>query len=158
MVALATAVAMLDVFFIILIVPESLATDQKMTMKSLTLKQMNPFESLRGIVSDRKVLLMSLVAVLSYLPEAGQATCFFVYLTLVLNFSPMKVSIFICYRLYKRLAQNNSKSSSPQATAQNYLLASNPGPPPPSSGRLPTPGSSYLGHPCLPILPLDHFL
>ena len=97
MVALATTVAMLDVFFIILIVPESLATDQKMTMKSLTLKQMNPFESLRGIVSDRKVLLMSLVAVLSYLPEAGQATCFFVYLTLVLNFSPMKVGIFICY-------------------------------------------------------------
>ena len=38
---------------------------------------------------------MSMVAVLSYLPEAGQSTCFFVYLTLVLGFSPMMVGVFI---------------------------------------------------------------
>ena len=31
------------------------------------------------------------------MPEAGQSTCFFVYLTLVLGFSKMNVAIFICY-------------------------------------------------------------
>jgi len=96
-VILATLVALLDVFFIVIFVPESLLSEQKMAIKSLTFKQMNPFASLRGIWSDRKVLLMSMVAVLSYLPEAGQSTCFFVYLTLVLGFSPMMVGIFICY-------------------------------------------------------------
>jgi len=96
-VILATLVALLDVFFIVIFVPESLLSEQKMAIKSLTFKQMNPFASLRGIWSDRKVLLMSMVAVLSYLPEAGQSTCFFVYLTLVLGFSPMMVGVFICY-------------------------------------------------------------
>jgi len=96
-VILASLVGLLDVFFIVLFVPESLLSEQKMAIKSLTFKQMNPFASLRGIWSDRKVLLMSMVAVLSYLPEAGQSTCFFVYLTLVLGFSPMMVGVFICY-------------------------------------------------------------
>ena len=41
--------------------------------------------------------MISLVTFLSYLPEAGQSTCFFVYLTLVLGFSKMNVAIFICY-------------------------------------------------------------
>ena len=31
------------------------------------------------------MLVLSLVTFLSYLPEAGQSTCFFVYLTLVLG-------------------------------------------------------------------------
>merc|ERR1719348_310015 len=96
-VILASLVALLDVFFIVIFVPESLLSEQKMAIKSLTFQQMNPFASLRGIWSDRKVLLMSMVAVLSYLPEAGQSTCFFVYLTLVLGFSPMMVGVFICY-------------------------------------------------------------
>merc|ERR1712004_823006 len=96
-VILASLVALLDVFFIVIFVPESLMGEQKMAIKSLTFQQMNPFASLRGIWSDRRVLLMSMVAVLSYLPEAGQSTCFFVYLTLVLGFSPMMVGVFICY-------------------------------------------------------------
>merc|ERR1712004_476656 len=96
-VILASLVALLDVFFIVIFVPESLLSEQKMAIKSLTFQQMNPFASLRGIWSDRRVLLMSMVAVLSYLPEAGQSTCFFVYLTLVLGFSPMMVGVFICY-------------------------------------------------------------
>ena len=41
--------------------------------------------------------MISLVTFLSYLPEAGQSTCFFVYLTLVLGFSKMNVAIYICY-------------------------------------------------------------
>ena len=49
------------------------------------MRKVDPFSSLRGIWSDRSVLVMSLVSVLSYLPESGQSTCFFVYLTLVLG-------------------------------------------------------------------------
>jgi len=96
-VILATVVALLDVVFIILMVPESLPNSQKLGIKTLTFKKVDPFSSLRGIWSDKTVLVMSLVSVLSYLPEAGQSTCFFVYLTLVLGFSKLNVAIFICY-------------------------------------------------------------
>ena len=58
---------------------------------------MDPFTSLHKIWKDKTVLVISLVTFLSYLPEAGQSTCFFVYLTLVLGFSKMNVAIFICY-------------------------------------------------------------
>ena len=77
---------------------------------------MDPFSSLQQIWADKTVLVISLVTFLSYLPEAGQSTCFFVYLTLVLGkpsvlydktqltsimmiagFSKMNVAIFICY-------------------------------------------------------------
>ena len=58
---------------------------------------MDPFTSLSKIWKDKTVLVISLVTFLSYLPEAGQSTCFFVYLTLVLGFSKMNVAIFICY-------------------------------------------------------------
>ena len=100
-VILATVVALLDVAFIILVVPESLPSGEKLGIKTLTFKQVSgltlynscnylffqvdPFSSLRGIWSDRTVLVVCLVSVLSYLPEAGQSTCFFVYLTLVLG-------------------------------------------------------------------------
>ena len=47
--------------------------------------QVDPFSSLQHIMKDRTVLVISLVTFLSYLPEAGQSTCFFVYLTLVLG-------------------------------------------------------------------------
>jgi len=96
-VILATVVALLDVAFIILVVPESLPNGEKLGIKTLTFKQVDPFSSLRGIWSDRTVLVVCLVSVLSYLPEAGQSTCFFVYLTLVLGFSKMNVAMFICY-------------------------------------------------------------
>ena len=59
--------------------------------------QVDPFTSLHSIWKDKSVLVISLVTFLSYLPEAGQSTCFFVYLTLVLGFSKMNVAIFICY-------------------------------------------------------------
>merc|ERR1712242_30094 len=92
---LASLTALLDVIFILLIVPESLNT--KVNFKSLTFKQVDPFSSLQQIWKDKTVLIISLVTFLSYLPEAGQSTCFFVYLTLVLKFSKMNVAIFICY-------------------------------------------------------------
>lgn len=92
---LASLTALLDVAFILLLVPESL--DTKVNFKSLTFKQVDPFSSLQQIWADKTVLVISLVTFLSYLPEAGQSTCFFVYLTLVLGFSKINVAIFICY-------------------------------------------------------------
>jgi len=96
-VILATVVALLDVVFIILMVPESLPSSEKVNLDTLTFKKVDPFSSLRGIWTNKTVLTTSLVSALSYLPETGQATCFFVYLTLVLGFSKMNVAIFICY-------------------------------------------------------------
>jgi len=96
-VIVATLVAAADVLFILLLVPESLTNNCKLKFKSLTFKQVvDPFTSLSKIWKDKTVLI-SLVTFLSYLPEAGQSTCFFVYLTLVLGFSKMNVAIFICY-------------------------------------------------------------
>ena len=39
--------------------------------------------------------MISLVTFLSYLPEAGQYSCFFVYLRLVMGFSKEMVAMFI---------------------------------------------------------------
>lgn len=36
-----------------------------------------------------------MAVLLSYLPEAGQYSCFFVYLQLVIGFSPDEVALFI---------------------------------------------------------------
>ena len=41
---LASLVALLDVFFIVLFVPESLLSEQKMAIKSLTFKQVKHFQ------------------------------------------------------------------------------------------------------------------
>ena len=46
-VILATVVALLDVIFIILVVPESLPTDQKLRPKTLTFKQVGQWGGLR---------------------------------------------------------------------------------------------------------------
>jgi len=93
----ASLVALADVMFILIFVPESLDKMNKTKFKALTFKQVDPFSSLQHIMKDRTVLVISLVTFLSYLPEAGQSTCFFVYLTLVLGVSKMNVAIFICY-------------------------------------------------------------
>ena len=55
--------------------------------------KVDPFSSLQQIWADKTVLVISLVTFLSYLPEAGQATCFFVYLTLVLGESDPRCMI-----------------------------------------------------------------
>ena len=59
--------------------------DYPVIMFSCPHLQVDPFTSLHSIWKDKSVLVISLVTFLSYLPEAGQSTCFFVYLTLVLG-------------------------------------------------------------------------
>ena len=56
---------------------------------------MDPFSSLRKIWNDRTILMLCLTVFLSYLPEAGQYSCFFVYLRLVMDFDKESVAMFI---------------------------------------------------------------
>jgi len=93
-VAVATIVSILDVLFIILAVPESLP-DKCKPSRSLTLDQVDPFLALRKIWKDKTILMICFTVFLSYLPEAGQYSCFFVYLRLVMHFSKEAVAMFI---------------------------------------------------------------
>uniref|UniRef100_A0A4W4FIR7 Major facilitator superfamily (MFS) profile domain-containing protein n=1 Tax=Electrophorus electricus TaxID=8005 RepID=A0A4W4FIR7_ELEEL len=88
-VVLASAIAMLDICFILLAVPESLP--EKMRPASwgapISWEQADPFASLRKVGQDSTVLLICITVFLSYLPEAGQYSSFFLYLkqTVVLS-------------------------------------------------------------------------
>jgi hypothetical protein len=75
-IAVATAIAILDVLFIMVAVPESLPDKCKPT-RALTLEQVDPFASLRKMWKDKTVLMICLTVFLSYLPEAGKSFCSF---------------------------------------------------------------------------------
>ncbi|XP_054709871.1 hippocampus abundant transcript 1 protein-like [Uloborus diversus] len=96
-VALASAVAILDVFFIMVAVPESLP--EKFRPASwgapISWEQADPFSQLRKVGKDQMILMLSIAVFLSYLPEAGQYSCFFVYLRLIMGFSADEVALFI---------------------------------------------------------------
>ncbi|XP_017862271.1 PREDICTED: hippocampus abundant transcript 1 protein isoform X1 [Drosophila arizonae] len=96
-VALSTAIAVLDVFFILVAVPESLS--EKMRPASwgapISWEQADPFLALRKVGTDKTVLMLCLTVLLSYLPEAGEYSCMFVYLKLKMGFNYVEVSIFI---------------------------------------------------------------
>jgi len=94
-VALATAVAVLDVLFIMVAVPESLPENFKPNSRGLTMEQVDPFSSLRAMAKDPTICMLSITVFLSYLPEAGQQSCFFVYLRLVMHFGREEVAMFI---------------------------------------------------------------
>lgn len=85
-VTLATAVAILDVFFILVAVPESLPEKVRPTStwgSPISWEQADPFSSLRNVGKDPMILMLCITVFLSYLPEAGQYSCIFVYLKLV---------------------------------------------------------------------------
>uniref|UniRef100_A0A8C0HKI5 Major facilitator superfamily domain containing 14A n=1 Tax=Buteo japonicus TaxID=224669 RepID=A0A8C0HKI5_9AVES len=88
-VVLATAIALLDICFILVAVPESLP--EKMRPASwgapISWEQADPFASLKKVGQDSVVLLICITVFLSYLPEAGQYSSFFLYLrqTIVLS-------------------------------------------------------------------------
>ncbi|CAD7004188.1 unnamed protein product [Ceratitis capitata] len=95
--ALATAIAVLDVFFILVAVPESLP--EKIRPSSwgapISWEQADPFSALRKVGSDQTILMQCVAVLLSYLPEAGQYSCIFVYLKLKMGFNSMEVAVFI---------------------------------------------------------------
>ncbi len=91
----ATAIASLDVFFILVAVPESLPDKCRPQSRGLTLEQVDPFAAMRKAWKDKTILMLCVTVFLSYLPEAGQYSCFFVYLRLVMGFSKEAVAMFI---------------------------------------------------------------
>jgi len=96
-IALASAVALLDVFFIMVAVPESLP--EKMRSSSwgspISWEKVDPFGALRRIGHDKLILMLCVTVFLSYLPEAGEYSCFFVYLKLVMGFTEELIASFI---------------------------------------------------------------
>lgn len=91
---LATVISLLDVLFILFIVPESLP--EKLRLKTLsTWERADPFALIRHANSDRMIFTLCFAVFLSYLPEAGQYSCFFVYLKLVIGFKSSEVALFI---------------------------------------------------------------
>jgi predicted MFS family arabinose efflux permease len=101
-VALATAIAVLDVFFILVAVPESLPEKVRPPNMwggsggaPINWEQADPFAALRRVGMNQTVLMQCLTVLLSYLPEAGQYSCIFVYLKLKMHFSSLDVAVFI---------------------------------------------------------------
>ncbi|XP_004004514.2 hippocampus abundant transcript-like protein 1 isoform X1 [Ovis aries] len=96
-VLVATVVALLDICFILLAVPESLP--EKMRPLSwgarISWKQADPFASLKKVGKDSTILLICITVFLSYLPEAGQYSSFFLYLRQVIGFGSVKIAAFI---------------------------------------------------------------
>jgi predicted MFS family arabinose efflux permease len=72
-IAAATAIAILDVFFIMVAVPESLP-DNPSASRGLTLEQVDPFSALRKMWKDATVLMLCITVFFSFLPEAGQVS------------------------------------------------------------------------------------
>lgn len=56
---------------------------------------LDPFAALRRVGNSTTIMMQCITVLLSYLPEAGQYSCIFVYLKLKMHFSSMDVSIFI---------------------------------------------------------------
>jgi predicted MFS family arabinose efflux permease len=91
---LASAISLLDILFILVAVPESLQ-DRGGSVAQISWEQADPFISLKKMGKDKTVMMTALAVFLSYLPEAGQYSCFFVYLRLVMGFSPESVALFM---------------------------------------------------------------
>lgn len=94
---LATAVAVLDVLFILVAVPESLPEKLRPASwgSQISWEKADPFGSLKKLGKDQLILMLCVAVFLSYLPEAGEYSCFFVYLRLVMGFSAEEVASFI---------------------------------------------------------------
>lgn len=93
-VLLATIIAGVDVLFIVFHVPESLSV-KRTASDVISWENADPFATLRLVWEDRLVLQLAIIVFLSYLPESGQFSCFFVYLKLVIGFTPEAVAAFI---------------------------------------------------------------
>uniref|UniRef100_A0A8C6WFP8 Major facilitator superfamily (MFS) profile domain-containing protein n=1 Tax=Neogobius melanostomus TaxID=47308 RepID=A0A8C6WFP8_9GOBI len=92
-VLVATVIAVLDIAFVFFLVPESLP--DKIRASGFSWQQADPFHSLRRVGQNPTVLLISVTVFLSYLPEAGQYSSFFLYLKQVIHFTPASIAAFI---------------------------------------------------------------
>ncbi|XP_056130089.1 hippocampus abundant transcript 1 protein isoform X2 [Lampris incognitus] len=96
-VLVATVIAVADIAFVFFVVPESLPDKMRLTSWGFPIswEQADPFSSLRRVGKDTTVLLICVTVFLSYLPEAGQYSSFFLYLRQVIEFSPAAIAAFI---------------------------------------------------------------
>uniref|UniRef100_H2TYP6 Major facilitator superfamily domain containing 14B n=1 Tax=Takifugu rubripes TaxID=31033 RepID=H2TYP6_TAKRU len=78
----ATVISVIDIAFVFFVVPESLPDKMRLTSWGFPIswEQADPFASLRRVGKDTTVLLICVTVFLSYLPEAGQYSSFFLYL------------------------------------------------------------------------------
>ncbi|XP_009871909.1 PREDICTED: hippocampus abundant transcript-like protein 1, partial [Apaloderma vittatum] len=96
-VLVATLVAVVDICFILLAVPESLPGKMRPASwgASISWEQADPFASLKKLRKDATVLPICITVFLSYLPEAGQYSSFFLYLRQVIGFGSASIAAFI---------------------------------------------------------------
>ncbi|XP_030327233.1 hippocampus abundant transcript-like protein 1 isoform X2 [Strigops habroptila] len=96
-VLVATLVAVVDICFILLAVPESLPEKIRPASwgASISWEQADPFASLKKVRKDSTVLLICITVFLSYLPEAGQYSSFFLYLRQIIGFGSASIAAFI---------------------------------------------------------------
>lgn len=94
---IATLIALIDVLYILFMVPESLPEKLRLpsSVSPFSWELVDPFSSLKKAGKDPLIMKLCVAVFLSYLPEAGQFSCFFVYLRLVIGFSPEDVALFI---------------------------------------------------------------
>ncbi|EDV23032.1 uncharacterized protein TRIADDRAFT_28065, partial [Trichoplax adhaerens] len=89
---IATAISFLDVLFILVMVPESLSSE---LTTEISWKKADPFASLKVAAKDPKLLFMCVMVFLSYLPEAGEYSCIFLYLRQVIGLPSSQVAILV---------------------------------------------------------------
>ncbi|XP_050842979.1 hippocampus abundant transcript-like protein 1 [Serinus canaria] len=96
-VMVATLVAIMDICFILLAVPESLPEKIRPASwgSSISWEQADPFASLKKVRKDPTVLPICITVFFSYLPEAGQYSSFFLYLRQVIGFGSASIAAFI---------------------------------------------------------------
>ncbi|NWQ70043.1 MF14B protein, partial [Neopipo cinnamomea] len=96
-VLMATLVAAMDICFVLLAVPESLPEKMRPASwgSSISWEQADPFASLKRVRKDSAVLLICITVFLSYLPEAGQYSSFFLYLRQIIGFGSGSIAAFI---------------------------------------------------------------
>ncbi|ESO11368.1 hypothetical protein HELRODRAFT_194830 [Helobdella robusta] len=65
------------------------------SISRLSWEKADPFASLRKIGHDKLIVMLALTVFLSYLPEAGEYSSIFVYLQIIMDFSPDKVAGYV---------------------------------------------------------------
>lgn len=120
-ICMATGVAIFDFIYILLMVPESLP--EKLRQKSVSIwESADPFSSIRRAGKDRMILTLCVAVFLSYLPEAGQYSCFFVYLKLVIGFNQIQVASYIALiGIMSVIAQVSTNSSFYFSLINNFI-------------------------------------
>lgn len=94
---LAASIAILDMLFILVLVPESLPEKLRPASwgSQISWEKADPFGALKKVGQDLLILLLCVTVFLSYLPEAGEYSSIFVYLRLIMDFSKEEVASYI---------------------------------------------------------------